>query len=79
MTITPGVNMITRYITLFFHLLFELYLLLYFNFAFQDVQNSVPWDSLFALCSGLQNTHLPAKDDTFKPVNIYILFLHKLC
>ena len=34
--------------------------------------------SHFALYSGLYNTHLYAKDDTFKPVNIYILFVHKI-
>ena len=27
----------------FFHLLLELYLLVYFNFEFQDLQNSIPW------------------------------------
>ena len=34
-------------------------------------------ESSFALYSGPQNTHLNAKDDTFKPVNTDILFLHK--
>ena len=32
----------------------------------------------FALGSGLWNAHLHTKDDTFKPVNIDILFLHKI-
>ena len=36
MTITLGVNMITRQMTLFFHLLLELYPLIYFIFAFQN-------------------------------------------
>ena len=62
----------------FFHLLFELYLFVYFIFAFQDLQNSVPRGPLFALCSGLWNTHLPAKDDTFKSVNKDILLLRKI-
>ena len=30
--------------------------------------------SPFALCSGLQNIHLHAKDDTSNPVTIAILF-----
>ena len=54
-------------------------LFIYFIFAFQDLQNSVPWVSPFALCSGLQNTHLHVKDDLFKPPNMDILFLHKIC
>ena len=36
MTITLGVNMITRQMTLIFHLLLELYPLIYFIFAFQN-------------------------------------------
>ena len=47
------VNMITRQMTPFFHLLFELYLLVHFIFAFQDLQNSVPWGPPFALCFSL--------------------------
>ena len=43
-----------------------------------SLQNSVPWDAPSALCSGLQNTHLHAKDDTFKPANTDILFLQKI-
>ena len=42
MTITPGVNMITRQNDPFFHLLFKLYQLVYFILAFKDLQNSVP-------------------------------------
>ena len=37
-------------LTPFFNLLFELCLLVYFIFAFQDFQNSVPWASV---CSSL--------------------------
>ena len=33
----------------FFHLLFELYLFVYFIFAFQDLQNSVAWVSLLGI------------------------------
>ena len=33
----------------------------------------------FELCSGFQNTHLHAKDDPFKPVNIDVLFMYKTC
>ena len=80
MAITLEVNMITRQMTpLLDNLLFELYLLVYFIFAFQDLQNSISWSSNFALCSCLQNTYLHAKYDTFKPANKNILFLHKTC
>ena len=41
------VNMMTRQMTPFFYLLLELYLLNYFIFAFQDLQNSVPWGAPF--------------------------------
>ena len=51
----------------------------YFIFAIQDLQNSVLWSLLLALCSGLQNTYLHSKDDNFNPVNIEILFQHKNC
>ena len=37
------VNRLTRQMTPFFNPLFELYLLEHFSFAFQDLQNSVPW------------------------------------
>ena len=47
MTITPGANI--RQISPFFHLLFELYLFVYFIFAFQDLQNSVAWVSLLGI------------------------------
>ena len=72
MTMTLGVNMITRLMTHYFHLLFELYQLVYFISAFEDLQNSISWGPPFAL-------HLLTKGDTFKPVNIDILFLHKIC
>ena len=42
MTITPRANMITRQMTPFFHLLFELYPLVFFISSFEDLQNSVP-------------------------------------
>ena len=45
--------MITRQMTPFFSLPFEIYLLVYFNFAFQELQNSFPWGLPFALSSGL--------------------------
>ena len=32
-----------------------------------------------ALCSGPENTHLHFKDDIFKPANIDILSLQKIC
>ena len=44
MTITPGINMINGQMTPFSYLLFELYPLVYFIFAFQYLQDSVPWD-----------------------------------
>ena len=47
------VNMITRKMTPFFHLLFESFLLEHFFFAFQGFQNSVPWGPPFALCFGM--------------------------
>ena len=72
------VNIINRQIIPFSYLLFEFYPLLYFTSAFQDLHNSVPWVPPFALRSGLQNAHLHAKDDTFKLVNIDILFLQKV-
>ena len=67
--------MINRQMTHFFHMFFEFYPLVCFTFGFQELQNSIP---SFALCSGLQNTHLHAKDDTFKLVNIDIFFLQQM-
>ena len=51
------------------HQLFELYTLIYFIFAFQKPKISVPWGHCFPVSSGLQNTNVHTKDDTFKPVN----------
>ena len=70
--------MITRQMTPFFHILFEPYQLVYFVFAFQGIQNSVPQGSRFALCCLLQNTRFHYKDDTLNPVNIGILFQQKV-
>ena len=53
MAITLGVNMTTRQMTPFFSSIFQFYQLVYFIFAFKDLQNSIPWDPIFALCSGL--------------------------
>ena len=50
-----------------------------FHFSILGLQNLIPWGLLFALCSGLQSTHLHAKNDTFQPVNTDIQFLHKIC
>ena len=78
MIITPQVNTITSKVTPFFSSTPRaLSVGIYFIFAFQDLQNSVSWGPPFALCSGLQKTHFHAKDNTFKPVNMDILFLHK--
>ena len=54
--------------TPFFHPLFELYLLVHFIFAFQDLQNSVPRGPPFGLFWSVKSTVLHAKDDNFKPV-----------
>ena len=68
--------MITRQMTPFLSalLIFELYPLVYFIFKFRYIHNLVSWISL-----GLKNTHLHAKDDTFKALNIDTLFAHKIC
>ena len=44
-------------------------MLIYFVSAFQKLKISVPWGPYFPVISGLQNTHVHMKDDTFKPVN----------
>ena len=63
MTVTLGVNMINRQIILFFSsALWVLSAGMYV--AFQDLQNKVSVDSLFASCSGIENTYLHTKDDT---------------
>ena len=53
MAITLGVNMTTRQMTPFFSSIFQFYQLVCFIFAFKDLQNSIPWGPIFALCSGL--------------------------
>ena len=60
MTLILGVNMITRQMTSFFHLLFELYPLVYILFLHFNTFK-VMW-----------NTHLHAKYDAFKLVSINI-------
>ena len=57
----------------------QLYLLVYSVFAFQDLQNTIPWGPYCVLCPGLKNIHSHTKVDTFKPVNADNLFLHKIC
>ena len=42
LTITQEVNMVTKQMTTLFYLFFELYPLVYFISAFQDLQNSIP-------------------------------------
>ena len=46
------ITKVARQMTLLFHLLFELYPMVYFIFAFQNLQNSILWSPLVALCSG---------------------------
>ena len=41
--------MIIKQMTHFSHLLFELYLLAYFIFAFQDRQKSISWDPFYCI------------------------------
>ena len=70
-------NLITRqwtHFSHFFSLLFELYLLVFFIFEFQDLQNLVPWGPCYTLRFGLWYTHLLTKDKTLKPVNKISLF-----
>ena len=71
MAITLGVNMITRKMTPFFHLLFKLYWLLYFIFAFKDLQNSVTPLHFVLFCK--IHIHMPH----LKPVNMYIFLYIK--
>ena len=71
MAITLGVNMITRKMTPFFHLPFKLYWLLYFIFAFKDLQNSVPPLHFVLFCK--IHIHMPH----LKPVNMYIFLYIK--
>ena len=56
MTITVRLNMITKQIIHFPHLLIKIYLLVHFISASQnskDLQNSIPWVSPLALCFDL--------------------------
>ena len=62
----------------FFSSAFELYPLVYFIFAFQELQNSIPCPP-FTSCYGLPNTHLHDKDDNFKSIKKDIHFLCKIC
>ena len=70
---------ITRQMTSFFS--FNLWALSVgiFYFCISRTPKFGSMGSTFAVCSGLQNTHWYAKDDTFIPVNVGDLFLHKLC
>ena len=73
MTITLGVNMITRQIMPCFNLLFELYVLVCFILAFQDLQNSISCGPpLCIMFWSVQYTFI-CKDDTFKPVFFFSL------
>ena len=78
MTITPGVNIIKQQNIYFIYYLSSIcWFISFLHFNIFKIQfYGVP---SFALCSGLQNTYLHAKDDNFKPGNINILFLHKIC
>ena len=51
-------------------------MLIHFIFAFHDLQNLVPGSRFFIMFWSVK-THLHAKDDTLKPVNIYLLFFTK--
>ena len=80
MTITPGVNVITRQMTPFFSFTLRALTVSIFHFYIsRPSEFSFMGRTPFTLCCGLQNTHLHAKDDTFKSVNIDILFLHNIC
>ena len=79
MTITPGVNMITRKVTPFSASTLRALFVDIFHFCILRPSKFTSMRSPFALCSGLWNTHLHAKYDTFKPFNMDILFLHKIC
>ena len=80
MTITLEVNIITRQMTSFFSFTFGALFLIYFTSAFQDLQNSIPWGPPpLDYVLWVYKIHTYAKDDTFKPANIDILFLWKIC
>ena len=71
--------MVTRQMTLYFSYTLRalsvgiFHLCIYKTFKIQF--HGVP----FVLCYGLKNTHLHTKDETFKPLNIDIFFLRKIC
>ena len=89
MIITLEANMITREITPFF--MYSLSSIRwYISFLhFQNFKTQFHVGPPFALCSGLQTRYIHAKDDTFRPIILYILsyypyyytdilFLHKM-
>ena len=76
-TITLGVNMITRKAMPFFHLLFKLYQLVSSILAFKDLHNSVLPLHFVLFCK--VHIYLHAKDATFKRVNMDILLYKKIC
>ena len=71
--------MITLQMTPFFHLLFHLYLFVHFIFAFQDLENSVPWGPpLHYLLVYKIHFHMPKM--TLWSLLAYIyFFLQKVC
>ena len=74
MTIIPELNMTIKRMAHFSHLHFELYPLVYFIFAFQDLQNSisgVPILHYVSVCKA--HIYMP------KMTANNILFLHKNC
>ena len=77
MAITLRVNMITRKMTDFFSYTLWAPSIGIFHFCILRPSTFNSWDPPFALCSDLQNMYLHGKNDTFKSVNIDILFLHK--
>ena len=54
-TATPGINMITRKMTPFSHLLLKFYQFVFFIFAFKDLQNSIPPLNFVLFCK----IHMP--------------------
>ena len=77
MAITLRVNMITRQMTDFSSYTLWAPSIDIFHFCILRASTFNSWDPPFALCSDLQNMYLHGKNDTFKSVNIDILFLHK--
>ena len=79
-TITREVNMITRQMTPFFLSTLWALSVCVFHFCISRSSKFSSMGSLPLLYYVLvcKITHLHAKDDTFKPVNIYIFFLKKI-